>query len=212
MKALVVEDHVMFRELLAKACERYLHSFEIVSVGTAAGARKEIQGGRCTIMLLDIHLPDADGFTFAAEVLQLVPTLKIIGISAYCDPYTAYRLSRSPLCGFIDKSTQTVIELGLALQTVADGGKFYSPSIQSMLRKLGAAPDSFAKLLSEKEIRILREVGMGNTDAGIAALLKIAPATVKWHRKQLMHKLGLCSHSGLVIYANKEGFADIRMT
>jgi DNA-binding NarL/FixJ family response regulator len=210
MKALIVEDHVMFRELLVKSCERYLNRFEIVSVGRAAAARTILQGNTCAVMLLDIHLPDADGFDFAAETLLVAPNLKIVGISAYCDAYTAHRLVRSKLDAFIDKSTQTVTELGLALQMVAEGRKYYSPSIQAVLRKLGAAPDSFTKILSDRGICILREVGKGNSDERIARLLKIAPATVKWHRKQLMHKLGLCSHTELVIYANKEGFSDIR--
>jgi DNA-binding NarL/FixJ family response regulator len=212
MNALVVEDQVMFCELLGKACERYLDQFEIILTGTAGAARKVLRKKRCAVMLLDIHLPDADGFEFAAEAREISPGIKIIGISAYCDAYTAYRLLDSRLNAFIDKSTQTVEELGLAFQTVADGGKYYSPSIQAMLRQLGAAPDSFAKLLSPREICILREVGRGETDEHIGDALKIAPATVKWHRKQLMHKLGLCSHTGLVIYANRQGFSDIRMS
>lgn len=210
MNALVVEDQVMFCELLGKACERYLNRFEIILTGAAGAARKVLQEQPCSVMLLDIHLPDADGFDFAAEALHLSPDLKIIGISAYCDAYTGYRLLDSRLNAFIDKSTQTVAELGLAFQTVAKGGKYYSPSIRAVLQQLGAAPDSFSKLLSPREISILREVGSGGSDERIGDSLKIAPATVKWHRKQLMHKLGLSNHTDLVIYANRQGFSDIR--
>lgn len=210
MNALVVEDQLMFCELLGKACERYLARFEIILTGAAGAAREVLREKPCSVMVLDIHLPDANGFDFAIEARHLSPHLKIIGISAYCDAYTGYRLLDSPLDAFLDKSTQTVAELGLALQTVADGGKYFSPSIRTVLQQLGASPNSFSKILSPREISILREVGAGGTDERIAGSLKIAPATVKWHRKQLMHKLGLFNHADLVIYANRQGFSDIR--
>ena len=211
MHILVVEDQALFCELLAKACTRWSNAVDAVAVGTAAAARKILREGKCEVMILDIRLPDMDGFEFASEAVRLVPGLKVIGISAYCDAYTAYRLIKSPLQAFIDKSTETVSELDRALEAVMEGGRYYSASIQTIVRNLGAASDSFMKLLSVREIDILREVGAGHSDERIGRVLKISPATVKWHRKQLMHKLALGSHSDLVIYANKQGFSDLHV-
>lgn len=210
MKALVVEDQLMFCDLLAQACRNFLSKLDIVAVSTAEAARAILRQGDCLVLILDIYLPDANGFDFAEEVAETVPDVKIVGISAQCDAYTAYKLTRSPFAGFIDKSTQTVDELHHALDAIANGKKYFSPSVQAVREKLVHATDSFVKVLSSREIAILREVGNGKDDESIAQVFQIAAATVKWHRKQIMYKLGLHSHTDLVIYANLQGFSKFR--
>ena len=208
MKVLVVEDQSMFNELLSKACRTHFSAAcVVVSAFTASAAKALLQQGGYTLMLLDIQLPDMNGFDFAVEAIQIEPLLKIVGVTAYCSCYAIYRLSRSPLQAFIDKSIDTLDELWRAFQAIDAGENYYSPPVAALRNEPNTSPTSFKKLLSDREITILCRVGSGQTDEQIGEILGISSATVKWHRKQLMHKLELCNHTELVFYAYKKGFS-----
>jgi len=210
MKVLLVEDHEMFNELLSKACQTRPEFSEVVSVTTATQAELELKRGRYSLMILDIHLPDADGFDFSAKALQIAPSLRILGISAHCNDYTMHRLSQSPLNGFINKSADTVDELWQAVDRMNRGLKYLSSSIETSYLKFKlASPNSFHKVLSLQELEILSNVGAGLDDIAIGIRLRISHETVKWHRKRIMHKLALNNRSELVVYANEKGLASL---
>ena len=209
MRTLIVEDQSMFNDLLCKVCRSYLPAMEIIAVDCATQARASLQQTGWMLMILDIHLPDGNGFELADEALSLVPALKILGISADCSDCTVYEAFHSPLHAFLDKSSQCVQDLLQALQVITAGGKYYSPAVLAMMHKLDSSPDSFTKLLSPQEILILRHVGAGRHDAEIAQRLEIAPGTVKWHCKQLLRRLGVKDRAELIIYANRKGFANL---
>ncbi|MDD2762565.1 MAG: response regulator transcription factor [Opitutaceae bacterium] len=209
MRVLIVEDQSIVRDLLTKVCRAYLTAAQVVAADCVAQARSMLLKYRCTLMILDIHLPDGDGFDFAKEARQMTSNLKIIGISADCSEYTVSRIFSSPLHAFLDKSSQSAADLLQALQVVTVGKRYYSPAVTAVLRRLEAAPDSFIKILSRQETAILCKVGLGWSNAQIGTELRIAPATVKWHCKELLHRLGLKDHAELIVYANRKGFANL---
>ncbi|MFA5057693.1 MAG: response regulator transcription factor [Opitutaceae bacterium] len=208
-RTLVVEDQSMFSDLLCKVCRSSLPAADVFAVDRAARARFWLQQAGWMLLILDIHLPDDNGFKLADEALSLVPALKIVGISADCSAFTVYQALHSPLHAFLDKSSQCVQDLLRALQVVAAGGKYYSPAVLAMKHWLDSSPDSFTKRLSPQEMMILGYIGQGWSDPSIGRRLGLAPETVQWHRKQLMRRLGLKNRLELLAYANQKGFANL---
>jgi DNA-binding CsgD family transcriptional regulator len=71
-------------------------------------------------------------------------------------------------------------------------------------RRLRAVPAAVASL-TDRELEVLREVAGGRTNAEIAQVLFVSPATVKTHVARLLAKLGLRDRVQAVVYAYETG-------
>ena len=115
----------MFREVLRKVCTQELQH-EVV--GEAADGRSAVLLALETkpdLVLLDLHLPNLDGFA-VVEALQLVmPKVRILVLSSHCDDYAVFRAEKARMHGFVDKNTNTVAILKQAIAAVGAGGRFF---------------------------------------------------------------------------------------
>ncbi len=55
--------------------------------------------------------------------------------------------------------------------------------------------------LTERQQEVLALLGKGNTMREVAAILKITPRTVAFHKFRIMEKLGISSNAELIRYA-----------
>jgi DNA-binding NarL/FixJ family response regulator len=209
MRTLIVEDQRMFRELLAKMCETHFRHQKVVAVGTGTGGADAMAKGQFDLLILDIDLPDRDGFSLADEAAKLPSPPRVLGMSGYCDEFMVHRVMNSSMHGFIDKTDQSVETLAEAIRTVCAGNYFFSDVVHRMRVALRKDPQAFPKLLTERECEMLALLGQGLTNEQAGERLDLSPTTVQWHRKQLMRKLDLHSTVDLVVYAVEKGFTRL---
>lgn len=209
MKTLIVEDQALFRDLLSKVCELYFRFEEVKSVGTVAAANEALQSGKYDLVILDIELPDGDGFQFAEAILARREGTRVLALSAFSDEFTIYRVINSDLHGFVDKAEQSVESLRIAIETVCSGKFFFSEVVRRVQQALRSDPLAFPKLLTEKECGILAMIGSGLDNDAIGEKLGISATTAQWHRKVIMRKLNIHSVTDLVVYAAEKGFSRL---
>lgn len=159
-----------------------------------------------TLVLLDLELPDGDGFDLVQQLRELAPDARVLVLSAHVEPYILHRVHQAKVDGFVDKNSQTPETLSAALQAVAAGEKFFSDAVSVALANIRADPKSFTKLLSEREQELLRLMGRGETDQAIADRFELSQFTVKNHRRNIMAKVGVHSTPELIRYAIEHGF------
>lgn len=196
----------MFREVLRKVCTDDLQH-EVV--GEADDGRRAIDVVAQTnpdLVLLDLHLPNLDGFGVVAEIRKVAPQVRVLVLSSHCDEYTIFRAERAHVQGFVDKNTNTVSALKLAIATVAEGRVWFSEAFRRTKAARHNDPKSFDKLLTDRERDVLALVGAPLNDVKIAERLKISVETVEKHRFNILRKLGLNSTPELVRYARERGF------
>lgn len=206
MKILIVEDHLMFREVLRKVCAKDPRH-EVV--GEAADGQSAVELAIKTLpdlVLLDLHLPNLDGFGVVEALKQAMPLVKILVLSSHCDDYTVYRAERARVQGFVDKNTNTVAILKTAISTVAQGKTFFSESFQRIKAARHSDTQSFDKLLTDRERAVLTLIGEPLNDPEIAQRLGISTETVEKHRFNILRKLGLQTTAELGRYARDHGF------
>jgi DNA-binding NarL/FixJ family response regulator len=206
MRIVIVEDHLMFREVLRKVCTEDLRH-EVV--GEAEDGRHAVQvvaDTRPDLVLLDLHLPSLDGFGVVQAIRMRAPQVKILILSSHCDEYTVFRSERSHVQGFVDKNTNSVAKLREAIGMVAEGKVWFSEAFLKAKAARLHDPRSFDKLLTERERDVLARVGLPLSDAEISAELDIAVETVEKHRFNILRKLGLQTTTELVRYARDHGF------
>jgi DNA-binding NarL/FixJ family response regulator len=99
---LVVDDHEAFRESAAALLEA--EGFTVVGVAAdGRGALELSERMRPAVVLLDIQLPDVDGFAIAEQLLGLPEPPRVVLISTHAASTYGARLQSTPASGFITK-------------------------------------------------------------------------------------------------------------
>ncbi len=197
---------MMFREVLRKVCAEDL-KHEVV--GEADDGRKAVEVVARTapeLVLLDLHLPNLDGFGVVEEIRKIAPEVRVLVLSSHCDEFTVYRAERTRVQGFVDKNTNTVATLKDAIKTVAEGKVWFSEAFRKIKEARHRDPNSFDKLLTDRERAVLALVGVPSSDTEIAERLKISVETVAKHRFNILRKLSLETTAELARYAREHGF------
>jgi DNA-binding NarL/FixJ family response regulator len=206
VRIVIVEDHLMFREVLRKLCADELRH-EVVGEADDGEQAVEVVGRTAPdLVLLDLHLPSLDGFGVVEAIRKKSPLVKILVLSSHCDGYTVFRSERAHVQGFVDKNTNSVERLKAAISAVAQGKVWFSDVFLKAKAARHRDPNSFDKVLTDRERAVLTLVGTPLTDAEIARELEIAEETVEKHRFNILRKLGLHSTTELVRYAREHGF------
>ena len=146
-----------------------------------------------------------DGFEVLRSVRRKRALLKTLVISSYFDDYMLCRIERAGVQGFIDKSTNTVSELSLAITEIERGSTYFPRPYTEASRAHSRNPIAFDKVLTDREQTILSLVGEPLSDAEIAVQLKVSPETVEKHRFNIMRKLGLQSRAESARFARRCG-------
>lgn len=79
-KVLVIEDELPIRKLISFNLSR--SNFEVIETGEGAAALRLVKEENPSIVILDLMLPDSDGFEICAKLRELDPLLPIIILSA----------------------------------------------------------------------------------------------------------------------------------
>lgn len=206
VRIVIVEDHLMFREVLRKVCVDELKHEVVAEAADGAKAVDLVTRHSPDLVLLDLHLPNLDGFSIIEALRKTARELRILVLSSHCDEFTVFRAERLRVQGFVDKNTNTVATLKAAITAVADGQAWFSEAFLRVKKARLRDPLSFDKLLTERERIVLALIGEPLTDIEIAERLKIASETVEKHRFNILRKLGFETTAELARYAREHGF------
>lgn len=209
MRVVIAEDHLMFRELLRKVCKVECNCSVVGEAETGRKAKRIIRSTQPDIVLLDLRLPDGDGFEVAEFTLAHSPATRVLMLSSHCDDYTLFRVEQSGAHGFIDKNTQSIKTLASAIQALLRGKTWFSPIYEEAKQARASDNKSFAKVLSERECAVLGLIGHSLSDEEIALRLGISPSTAQTHRSHIMRKLDIANSVKLVQYALEHGFTPL---
>ncbi len=206
MRIVIVEDHVMFREVLRKVCTQELRHEVVGEAGDGRQAVALVLRLAPDLVLLDLHLPHLDGFGVAEALRLAAPQIRILVLSSHCDSYTVFRAEQARVQGFVDKNTSAVAVLKRAIAAVGEGHVYFSEAFLRIKAERHGDPFSFEKLLTAREQTVLALIGEPLTDQEVADRLGLAKETAEKHRHNLLGKLGLGSTAELVRYAVDHGF------
>ena len=135
--------------------------------------------------------------------------MKMIVLSMYSEEQYAVRSLRDGASAYLTK-TSAPDELVLAIETVAEGRRYITPSIADRLA--GYIEDSKTRpsheLLSDREMQVLVLIGSGRTVSEIAEELTLSVKTVSTYRSRVLEKMGLESSADLIRYAIHHRLVD----
>src|SRR5258705_1396588 len=138
MKILVVDDHALIREALRGVLKELKGDAVVLEASDCRQAMEHIEGqADLNLILLDLNLPDRDGFSVLSELRERYPAISVVVLSGQQDRGSVVKALDLGALGFIPKSGQREVMLS-ALQLVFSGGIYIPPEILS--REEPAAP------------------------------------------------------------------------
>lgn len=207
IRVLVVDDHGIIRSGL-RALLAAENGFSVVGeASTGKEALTLLQRFLPDVVVMDVRMPDLNGIDATRQALAILPTVKIIGLSADADDHMAVEMLRAGALGFVKKDA-AYEELISAIRA-ALAGKIYCTSavitrITHQDPHAAPLPSAF-EVLSAREREHLQLIAEGKSTKEIAALLDVSVKTVETHRRNLMLKLHVNSIAELTKYAVRQG-------
>jgi len=199
MKVLVVDDHVLIREALRSVFAELQSDATVLEAPDCDLALRLIeQHADIDLVVIDLGLPDRDGFSLIAELRERDPLLPIVVLSAYNDRGSVMKALDLGALGFIPKNGRREIMLN-ALQIVLAGGMYIPPEALALRDAAPLAParpgvQSPSRLpdelnLSERQIEVLSLMMRGKSNKAICRALALAEPTVKYHVTAILKAL-----------------------
>jgi len=212
----LVDDHILIRSGLANLIREF-GDFEVaLEANNGRHFLNAISAGSShpDIVLLDINMPEMDGYETAARIRDTCPDIKVLALSMDDKDKAIIRMLRHGARGYILKDVEPA-ELRRALTEVFDNGYYYSEIVTSRLihninqeteATIGDSPDP---KLSEKEVQFLKYACTEMTYKEIAQAMYVSPRTIDGYRDTLFNRLDVHSRVGLAIYAIRKGIYQI---
>jgi DNA-binding NarL/FixJ family response regulator len=201
-RVLIVDDHPIMRAGLVDLLSSQAGVEVCGSAHDASSALKLAREARPDVVVLDVSLGLDDGIELARMLLEQWPRLRIIALSMHEEPSFADRMLSIGAMAYVSKRGSREQFL-LALRSAVRGEVYLSPEQSARMkgRARGAGIVSPEKLLSERELGVLRLIARGLSAGEIAAQLGMAPKTVYSHRRNISAKLGIHSGREMLLYA-----------
>jgi DNA-binding NarL/FixJ family response regulator len=212
IKVAIVDDHVLLRAALAKlvdAIDGYTVLFE---ADNGKDLRSKIMQHHVPdVALLDVNMPEMDGYETTVWLRKNYPHIKVLVLSMLSDEKTIIKMFRLGAKGYLLKNADPE-EFKKALDSIVSKNVYLSEYVSAKLVS-GLHKDTDKEepliVLNEKEREFLRWTCTELSYKEIAEKMFLSPRTIDDYRQSLFYKLKVHSRVGLVMYAIKNEIAEI---
>jgi len=215
MKALLIDDHALFRAGLESLLER--RGIEIVaSVGSGEDAIRLVRKTTPDVILLDLRMPEISGLDVLKTLSDQKPDIPVVMLTTSAEEQDLAAALRKGARGYLMKDMEPD-ELVIALRDIVAGNTIVAPALTGVLADLvkngnrqqrKEAEQPFTKL-TPREREILGHLAEGQSNKVIARHLDISDGTVKLHVKAILRKLGVHSRVEAAVMAVEHGIRRV---
>jgi two-component system, NarL family, nitrate/nitrite response regulator NarL len=208
IRIVLADDHVIVLDGLEQLF-RLEPEFEVVARSTTAEAAvKAVQEHRPDVLVLDLVMPGHDGMWVLRELSELNLPTRTVLLTAHVEENRLVEAIRLGVWGVVLKEMAPRM-LMECVRKVHAGEKWLEQ--QSVTRaiermqKRESEIDRLTRLLTPRELEIVRLASEGLRNKEIGERLSITEGTVKIHLHNIYEKLGVTGRSQLILYATKHG-------
>lgn len=201
IRVLIADDHAIVRKGLRQIVREQTAQMEIEEASDGQTVLDKVRNGHVDVLVLDLTMPGRNGLDILQEVKVLRPTLPVLILSMHPEEQYAIRVLKAGAAGYMSKETAPD-ELVPAIQKIARGGKYISPTLADLLLfdLTAQAQKPAHELLSDREYTVLLMIGAGKTVSEIADELVLSVKTVSTYRARILEKLNLRTTPELIRY------------
>jgi DNA-binding NarL/FixJ family response regulator len=204
-QVLIADDHPLFRDALKRAVAQALPDASLIEVADVAALHAAVDAHpELELLLLDLQMPGASGFSALVHIRHQHPGLPIVVVSAHEQAAVIRRALAHGASGYIPKSTpaEQIVD---AVSKVLDGDLWVPNEVRGAgggLRPDEADAAAQISGLTPQQFRVFSMIADGLLNKQIAYELGVSEATVKAHMTAIMRKLGVSNRTQAALLAS----------
>ncbi|MFI5735226.1 response regulator [Kribbella sp. NPDC051587] len=207
VRVVLADDHPVVRAGLA-ALLTSLPGIEVVGVASnGREAVREVITSRPDVAVLDLQMPDLDGFAATRELARSAPEVAVLVLTMFEDDDSVFAAMRAGARGYLVKGAEQD-EIARAIRAVAAGEAIFGPGVARRVLGFFAAPAATAEPfpeLTSREREILDLLAAGLSNPAIGDRLHLASKTVANNVSAIFTKLGIADRATAIIQARNAG-------
>jgi DNA-binding NarL/FixJ family response regulator len=201
----LVDDH----RVVTRSLKSYLESFpDLEVVGIAASGEELLEHAtswRPQVIVQDLLLPGGiDGVETTRRVLKLMPSVKVLALTASTDEARMMAALRTGAAGYVRKDAEPETLLA-AIRALARGKTYVDPGLAKQIADAALPIED----LTARERDVLRHLALGQSNKEIAAAFAISEETVKTHVAHLFSKLQVENRAQAIVQALKRSLVSL---
>ena len=203
IRILTVDDHPLLRKGIAALVNP---EPDLKLVAEAANGRDGVDAFRLhlpDVTLMDLQMPRMDGLESIEEIRRDFPDARIIVLTTFSGDSRVLKALKLGARGYVLKG-HVHKELLEAIRAVNAGQKRIPPEVAAVL-----ADHATDEALTEREIRVLELIALGNSNKQIGKHLSIGEATVKSHVTNILSKLSANDRAHAVTIGLQRGIIEL---
>jgi DNA-binding NarL/FixJ family response regulator len=207
---MVVDDHPMWRESVSRDLSAAGYSV-VAATGEGRQAVRIAAAAMPDVVVLDLQLPDISGVEVINGLMQAIPGVRVLMLSASGEQQSVLDAVKAGASGYLLKSAGLTEFLDAVARTAA-GDTVFTPGLAGLVlgefRRLAVEPatgDGATPKLTDRETEVLRLVAKGLSYRQIAERLVLSHRTVQNHVQNTLGKLQLHNRVELTRYAIEQG-------
>jgi len=208
IKVALVDDHILLRNGLRGLIDSFNNCTVLYEANNGRDFINKLKAEQIPdIVLMDINMPEMDGYETTLWVKNNHPEIKVLALSMYDNENAIIRMLRAGVKGYILKDCDPS-ELEYAINSIMTSGFYYTENVTGKLVSIVSKKDSDDEL-NEREIAFLKLVCSELTYKEIADKMYKGVRTIDGYRDALFEKLNVKTRIGLVLYAIKNGIVSL---
>jgi len=202
----IVDDHEVVRSGLVSLFNKT--EIQVVAEATSGSEGiKLVAKHKPNVVLLDIQMPDMDGFDTLEKMRAKNPDCRVVMLSAYDNPTYIARAIALGATDFILKGASRQDLIGTITAAAAGKSPCREGAMQKIAEILGKtqATGENGIPLTNREAQVLRHVALGLSNKEIGSALSISVETVKEHVQNIFRKIELTDRTQAAVWALRKG-------
>lgn len=209
IRVLIADDHAILRRGLKEILMRELEGAVCGEAQNTQEVLSQVRSQAWDLVILDVTMPGRSGLDVLAELKERRPKVPVLVLSMHPEDQYAKRVLKAGASGYMNKESAPE-ELIKAIRKVLAGGRYVSAALAEKLAvSLGAeGGQPLHERLSDRELEVLRMMGLGKTISQIAEELHLSVTTVSTYRARILEKMNMKTTAELIHYAVRSGLVE----
>jgi DNA-binding NarL/FixJ family response regulator len=205
IRILIVDAHHIFRQGIKQLLEGSSNIVVVGETGSDKEALQAIKQNDCDVVLLGIGSSGINGIELLKQIKASKPRVSVLILSVASEEKYCDRFLRAGASGFLSKDSE-VVELTGAINKVATGRKYITPSLMEDLGDLPAVENQkLLDSLSDREHQVMVSLAAGKRVKNVAEEMSLSIKTVSTYHSRLLEKLNLENDAQLIRFAIENG-------
>lgn len=213
LRIAITDDHTLFRKSLGMLVNSFADMQVVLEASNGLELLEKLQNTAADILLLDLQMPEMDGFETARRIKERYPEMKILILTLMSETDIIDRVIKIGVNGYFTKNTPP-LELEHAIWNLSHDGFYFEDSLSTVINKIlnNSEAGNVTKEtinFTERELEIIKLTAEGFKAREIAETLYISPKTVNNHKQNIQNKYPFDSMMSVILYCLNNRLIDV---